>query len=67
MIRAMPRRPSSARRRRPAQFGGAPLEILEVVRFHDLRPRGGQLVCITVYKCGGKEVIRRVVRQITWL
>jgi hypothetical protein len=32
-------------------------------RFWELRDPSGELVCITVYKCGAQEVIRRL-RQI---
>jgi hypothetical protein len=32
-------------------------------RFWELRDPAGELVCITVYKCGAQEVIRRL-RQI---
>ncbi len=32
-------------------------------RFYGVRDPAGELVCVTVYKCGAEEVIRRLSEQ----
>jgi hypothetical protein len=45
----------------PIQIGN--FTLTRRSRFWEVRDPAGELVCITVYKCGAQEVIRRL-RQI---
>lgn len=55
-----PWEPSPRKQSRPEELGGYRLEAYGNSRYWQVTDPAGELVCIAVYKRGGREVMRRL-------